>query len=92
MYMPCHHNYLFQSNSDYRNNKILNRKRKMTISDFHANRNLCNIDNKHKNKCIWWIFSYTPISSLNKSECHDAAEILLIVVLDTNSNPSKHVL
>ena len=32
---------------------------------------------------IWWIFPGTLISSTNKTDCHDIAEILLKVALNT---------
>jgi hypothetical protein len=31
----------------------------------------------------WWFFQDPPVSSTNKTECHDIAEILLKVALDT---------
>ena len=37
---------------------------------------------------VWWLSLATPVSSTNKTACHDIAEILLKVALNTiNHNP-----
>ena len=33
---------------------------------------------------VWWFSPGTPVSSTNKTDCHDITEILLKVVLNTN--------
>jgi hypothetical protein len=31
----------------------------------------------------WWLFTGTPVSSTNKTDCHDITEILLTVMFNT---------
>jgi hypothetical protein len=39
----------------------------------------------------WWFSPGTPVSSINKTDCHDITEILLKVVLNTiTHNPRSH--
>jgi hypothetical protein len=39
-----------------------------------------------------WFFPDTPVSSTNKTDCHDLTEILLKVALNTIKQANKHQL
>ena len=40
----------------------------------------------------WWFFLGTPVSSTNKTDCHDMTEILLKVALNTIKQTNKLIL
>jgi hypothetical protein len=46
---------------------------------------------------LWHVGGFTPVSSTNKTDCHDITEILLKVALNTitltpNPNPKEGIL